>query len=157
MTADAKRGGFVTMMAYNAPTQKAIWEWAGSQLMNTSPVFNGLLEFNAETDEPLDIRGDLAESWEQTNPTTYVFKLRPNATWHDGKPVTAEDIIFSLDGAVCVDCNGLDNLQGSNRTGSIFTDNYYDVGGATAIDMHTVQVETMFPAPAFIPTWPWTC
>lgn len=150
--ADTNRGGFVTMMAYNAPTQKAIWEWAGSQLMNTSPVFNGLLEYNPETDEPLDIRGDLAETWEQMDPTTYVFRLRPNATWQDGKPVTADDIIFSLDGSVCVDCNGLDNLQGATRTGAIYTDNYYEAGNARAIDKHTVEVKTKFPAPAFIPT-----
>ena len=150
--AEAKRGGFITMMAYNAPTQKALWEWSGSQLMNTSPVFNGLLEYNPETDEPLDIRGDLAETWEQTDPTTYVFHLRENATWHDGVPVTAADIIFSLDGAVCVDCNGLDNLQGATRTGSIFTDNYYDVGNARAIDQYTIEVKTKFPAPAFVPT-----
>ena len=97
---EGKRGGFVTMMDYNAPTQKAIWEWAGSQLKNTSPVFNGLLEFNPETDDPLDIRGDLAQSWEQLDPTTYLFHLRPNASWHDGMPVTADDIVFSMDGGV---------------------------------------------------------
>ena len=148
----AKRGGFITFMDYNAPTQKAIWEWAGSQLKNTSPVFNGLLEFNPETDDPLDIRGDLAESWEQTGPTTYVFYLRQNATWHDGKPVTAEDIVFSMDGGVCADCNGLDGIQGATRSGAIFTDNYYEAGMARAIDQYTVEVETLFPAPAFIPT-----
>jgi ABC-type transport system substrate-binding protein len=145
-------GGFITFMDYNAPTQKAIWEWAGSQLKNTSPVFNGLLEFNPETDDALDIRGDLAESWEQTDPTTYVFKLRQNAKWHDGVPVTADDIVFSLDGAVCSDCNGLDNLQGASRTGAIYTDSYYEVGNARAIDQYTIEVKTMFPAPAFIPT-----
>ena len=26
-----------------------------------------------------------------------IFKLRPEARWHDGKPVTPEDVIFSLD------------------------------------------------------------
>ena len=59
---------------------------------------------------------------------------------------------FSMDGGVCVDCNGLDNLQGATRTGSIFTDNYYDAGNAKAIDQRTVEVKTKFPAPAFIPT-----
>ena len=145
-------GGFITFMDYNAPTQKAIWEWAGSQLKNTSPVFNGLLEFNPETDEPLDIRGDLAESWEQTDATTFIFRLRENAKWHDGMPVTADDIVFSLDGAVCSDCNGLDDLQGASRTGAIYTDSYYEVGNARAIDQYTIEVKTMFPAPAFIPT-----
>ena len=145
-------GGFITFMDYNAPTQKAIWEWSGSQLKNTSPVFNSLLEFNPETEDPLDIRGDLAASWEQLDATTYIFHLRENAKWHDGMPVTADDIIFSLDGAVCEDCNGLDNLQGASRTGSIYIDNYFEAGNARAIDQYTVEVKTEMPAPAFIPT-----
>ena len=28
--------------------------------------------------------------------TVFTFHLRPNATWHDGKPVTADDVVFSL-------------------------------------------------------------
>ena len=145
-------GGFITFMDYNAPTQKAIWEWAGSQTKNTSPVFNGILEFNPETEDPLDIRGDLADSWEQTGPTTYIFKVRKDAKWHDGMPVTADDFVFSLDGAVCVDCNGLDNLQGASRASSIFIDNYIEVGSSRAIDEYTVEVKTFVAAPAFIPT-----
>ena len=148
----AEHGGFVTMMDYNAPTQKAIWEWAGSQLKNTSPVFNGLIEFNPETDDPLDIRGDLAERWEQPDATTYVFHLNRNARWHDGVPVTAADIVFSFDGMVCPTCNGLDELQGATRTVAIYTDNYYEEGNARAIDDYTVEVKTLFPAPAFLPT-----
>ena len=26
-----------------------------------------------------------------------IYRLRPKARWHDGKPVTPEDVIFSLD------------------------------------------------------------
>jgi peptide/nickel transport system substrate-binding protein len=39
------------------------------------------------------IRGDLAESW-TTSPDglTYTFKLRQQATWHDGRRVTAADV-----------------------------------------------------------------
>ena len=147
-----RQGGFITFMDYNAPTQKAIWQWSGSMLKNSSPVFNSLLEFNPETADPMDIRGDLAESWEQTDDLTYIFHLNKQAKWHDGVPVTAEDIVFSLDGAVCVDCNGLDNLQGPSRTGSIYIDNFYTAGNARAIDEHTVEVKTDMPAPAFIPT-----
>ena len=100
----------------------------------------------------MDIRGDLAKSWEQVDPTTYIFRLHENAKWNDGVPVTSADIAFSLDGAVCVDCNGLDGLQGPSRTGAIYTDSYYEAGNTRIIDDYTVEVKTMFPAPAFIPT-----
>lgn len=40
----------------------------------------------------------LAESW-TTSPDglTWSFKLNPKAKWHDGKPVTAEDVKFSVE------------------------------------------------------------
>lgn len=40
----------------------------------------------------------LAASWEpNSDGTQYTFKLAEGATWHDGKPVTPEDVAFSFD------------------------------------------------------------
>uniref|UniRef100_UPI001F0CA2C4 ABC transporter substrate-binding protein n=1 Tax=Microbacterium sp. CPCC 204701 TaxID=2493084 RepID=UPI001F0CA2C4 len=41
----------------------------------------------------------LAESWEQTDDITYVYELRDDAVFHDGTPVTADDVVFSLEQA----------------------------------------------------------
>ena len=41
----------------------------------------------------------LAESWEQTDDVTYVYELRDDAVFHDGTPVTADDVVFSLEQA----------------------------------------------------------
>ena len=38
-----------------------------------------------------------AESVTFVDPTTVEAKLRPGQTWHDGKPVTVEDVIFSFE------------------------------------------------------------
>lgn len=38
----------------------------------------------------------MAESWEQVDETTLVLKLRPGLRWHNGDPVTAEDIVFNF-------------------------------------------------------------
>jgi peptide/nickel transport system substrate-binding protein len=45
--------------------------------------------------------GDVAESWQQNDETTYTFKLRPNVKWHNIAPVngrafTAEDAVYSI-------------------------------------------------------------
>ncbi len=49
-----------------------------------------------ELDDQFNIQPDLAESWELDDAgTTYTFNLNPNATWHDGTPVTAADVEFS--------------------------------------------------------------
>ncbi|NUP80687.1 MAG: ABC transporter substrate-binding protein [Nonomuraea sp.] len=39
----------------------------------------------------------LAESWTRKDPTTYVYKLRQGVTFSDGGPVTAADVVASLD------------------------------------------------------------
>jgi peptide/nickel transport system substrate-binding protein len=40
---------------------------------------------------------ELAESWTALDPLTYEFKLRQGVTFHDGSPMTAEDIKFTFD------------------------------------------------------------
>jgi len=49
---------------------------------------------------PLDSTGyepRLAKSWERVDSLTLRFHLRPGARWHDGRPVTANDVVFSFD------------------------------------------------------------
>ena len=41
--------------------------------------------------------GDLAESWKiSTDGTVFTFNLRLDAVWHDGVPVTAQDVAFTV-------------------------------------------------------------
>jgi oligopeptide transport system substrate-binding protein len=57
-------------------------------------LFGGLVSL----DKNLQIIPDVAESWEiSPDGKVYTFKLRRNAQFHDGKPVTAQDFKFSLD------------------------------------------------------------
>ncbi|POR46382.1 ABC transporter substrate-binding protein [Bosea psychrotolerans] len=55
-------------------------------------IFRGLTGF----DENGEARPELAESWTQDGPTGWLFKLR-QATFHNGKPVTAEDVKWTLE------------------------------------------------------------
>jgi peptide/nickel transport system substrate-binding protein len=61
----------------------------------TALLFNGLVKINPTTLLP---EGDLAASW-QVAPDSqgYLFRLRPNAVFHDGRPCTAEDVKFTYD------------------------------------------------------------
>jgi ABC-type oligopeptide transport system substrate-binding subunit len=55
-------------------------------------LFSGLVEYTPD----LDIVPDLARSWEILDGgRRYVFHLRPEARWSDGRPVTAHDFEFS--------------------------------------------------------------
>ncbi|MDP7241793.1 MAG: extracellular solute-binding protein [Rhodospirillales bacterium] len=52
----------------------------------------------SSADEPFTQYGLIAESLEWPEDRSWVvFTLRPEARWHDGKPITVEDVIFSLD------------------------------------------------------------
>jgi peptide/nickel transport system substrate-binding protein len=42
-------------------------------------------------------RPGLAEKWDRVDSLTWRFRLRPDARWHDGKPVTAGDVAFSFE------------------------------------------------------------
>ncbi len=57
-------------------------------------VFGGLVTI----DRDLNIVPDLALDWDiSEDGRIYTFHLRPDATFHDGKPVTAEDFRWSLE------------------------------------------------------------
>ena len=59
-------------------------------------VFGGLVTIDPE----LQIAPDLAESWDvSADGRVYTFHLRPGAVFHDGKPVTAGDVRWSLERA----------------------------------------------------------
>ena len=43
---------------------------------------------------------DLAESWENPDPRTYVFHLRSGVKFHDGRPCTSADVKFTFDSVI---------------------------------------------------------
>ncbi|MGE4279367.1 MAG: extracellular solute-binding protein [Magnetospirillum sp.] len=53
---------------------------------------------DSAADEPFSEYGLIAETIETPPDRSWViFSLRPQARWHDGKQITADDVIFSLD------------------------------------------------------------
>ena len=135
-------GGTAPCNAYSAPT---FWDLhrgaAANDVVWGSPLYNGLIELNPETDDYFDIRGDLAKSWEVSGDgLSFTFFLHENARWHDGEPVTAEDVVWSIDRMVDPD-------EPRPRAGLIKA--YYESGSSQVIDEHTVKVTTKFPSAAF--------
>jgi microcin C transport system substrate-binding protein len=52
----------------------------------------------SSADEPFSEYGLIAESIEMPEDRSWaIFTLRPEARWHDGKPISVEDVIWSLD------------------------------------------------------------
>ena len=56
-------------------------------------IFAGLLTYNSKN----QLVGDLASSWQSENDgMQYMVHLRPNLTWQDGQPLTANDVAFTI-------------------------------------------------------------
>ena len=52
------------------------------------------------TERPSEVEPDLVERWEVTaDGKTITLHLTPGAEWHDGRPFTADDVLFNLDRA----------------------------------------------------------
>ena len=58
-------------------------------------VYEGLVLHDAA----LNLVPGLATSWRMIDPLTWHFVLRQGVTFHDGTPLTAEDVVFSIDRA----------------------------------------------------------
>ena len=55
-------------------------------------IYDGLVQI----DKDLNFAPSIAESWQFSKDClTLTFKLRKNVKWHDGKPFTADDVLFT--------------------------------------------------------------
>jgi peptide/nickel transport system substrate-binding protein len=69
------------------------WNNAADRAVNRL-LFTGLVRF----DEQGLPQADLAEAWGVAQDgTVYNFSIRQNAVWHDGTPVTSDDVLFTID------------------------------------------------------------
>lgn len=97
-------------------------------------IYQGLLTY----DEKLDPLPSLAKSWTVSDDgLTYTFKLHENVKWHDGKPFTSKDVIFST-------TKFLPEVHSRARA------NFARCESITAPDDHTVVFKLKEPFPAFI-------
>jgi peptide/nickel transport system substrate-binding protein len=55
-------------------------------------LYDGLVQL----DENLSPRPDLALSWRQPDEKTWVFTMRRDARFHDGRPVTPDDVVYTF-------------------------------------------------------------
>ncbi|PRX10882.1 UNVERIFIED_ORG: peptide/nickel transport system substrate-binding protein [Martelella mediterranea] len=64
-------------------------------------IYSGLVDLSSS----LEPQPELAESWESPDPTTIIFKLRPDLTFSDGSPLTADDVVYTFETILDPDFN----------------------------------------------------
>lgn len=93
---DAPKGGSLTMAAIGSFDSLNPYIVKGSPAVGLGMVFETLT--TQSNDEAFSEYGLLAESIDMPEDRSWVaFELRPQARWHDGQPVTVDDVIFSFD------------------------------------------------------------
>ncbi|MCQ8781869.1 ABC transporter substrate-binding protein [Mangrovibrevibacter kandeliae] len=105
----------------------------GLQETFTLGFLGNVYEALTHYDTNLKLEPALATSWENTDPTHWVFHLREGVTFHNGDPFTADDVIFTWKRSL---------TPGSDLKGA---------GGKMSeiekIDDHTIKVTTPTPNP----------
>ncbi|MFC3678004.1 ABC transporter substrate-binding protein [Ferrovibrio xuzhouensis] len=75
--------GLMLAMVQNGPTQ-----------MVAGNIYEGLLRYSTK----MEPQPGLAESWTVSpDGKTYTFKLHKGVVWHDGKPFSSADVLFSVE------------------------------------------------------------
>src|SRR5580692_12502550 len=64
-------------------------------LTSNTEIHKGLYSGLVTQDADMKVVPDLAMSWRTIDDTHWEFKLRPGVTFHDGTPLTADDVVFT--------------------------------------------------------------
>jgi len=95
----ATSGGATTFRWANDGDPTTMDPHARSDSFVSSFDFN-MYEPLVRRDRNLKLEPALAIEWATINPTTWRFKLRRGVTFHDGTPLTVEDVLFSFQRAI---------------------------------------------------------
>ena len=113
-------------------------------------VFTGLVALNTD----LQIVPDLAERWEISDDgLVYTFHLLPDATFADGKPVTAQDFVYSFNRAADPELASpvartyLSDIVGVTE---VLDGEATEISGVKAIDERTLEITITDPIAYFL-------
>ncbi len=113
-------------------------------------LYSGLVSL----DQRLKLTPELASSWDlSADGTTYTFHLRTNAKFHNGKAVTAQDVVYSWERAANPATRSdtvLTYLGDILGVSEMHSGSAKHISGLKVIDDHTLQVSIDAPKPYFL-------
>ncbi|MFH1012627.1 MAG: ABC transporter substrate-binding protein, partial [Candidatus Peregrinibacteria bacterium] len=92
----------------------------------TQLIFSGLTKYDPETREMV---ADLADYTVSENGKEYTFVIKERAVWHDGKPVTSNDVLFTYESVI----------KNPSFKGVVLNYNDYSGMKLSKVDERTVQ------------------
>lgn len=101
-------------------------------------VYRNIFDNLLARDDASEIVPHVATSWEYVDDTTVDFEIRDGITFHDGEPLTAEDVVYSIRRITDPEFN-------SPQLGQ-----FNKITGAEVLDENTVRVTTDGPYPVLL-------
>jgi len=137
-TTDAQTKDTLTVaLVSHAPTLDPHMHFERVGILVNVNMFDSLLHRNTK----LEYEPSLATSWKALNDTTWEFKLRKGVKFHNGDPLTAEDVKFSFDRVL---------EPGKEKKKSPQYGNIRAVKEVRIVDADTIQVITDKPFPLLL-------
>ena len=138
-TQPAKRGGVFHIPVSGNNSNLNPYNFSGSTQNLSNPIYEPLIIRDASPGnnwyEDQKMAPGLAESWDTPDRNNFIFHLRKNATWHDGQPFTAKDVVHTI------------TFLKENR-GKVNDSQYAaNVAKVEAVDDYTVKLTTTSPDP----------
>ena len=150
MERDKPVGGTMTRLFRDPPTLDPHKTSDTTSAFIIGEVFSGLVTLNTD----LQIVPDIAERWDISDDgLIYTFHLLPEATFADGKPVTAHDFVYSLNRAADpelaspVSRTYLSDIVGVTE---VLDGEATEITGVKAIDEHTLEITIDAPKAYFL-------
>lgn len=88
--------GELDRIAWAVSSEPASLDWIYNADNSTGSILANVCEGLLRLAPDLTLEPALAESFDHPDPTTWVYTLRDGVAFHDGSPLTAEDVVFSL-------------------------------------------------------------
>lgn len=100
-------------------------------------VYVNIFDYLIMRDADGDFQPALATEWHVNDETSWRFTLRDDVTWHDGMPLTAEDVKFTLDRVI-------------SDTTIYAHEAFSTIADVEALDEHEVLIRTHAPDPILL-------
>lgn len=96
VTETPKASGPVDSFVWAVPSEPASMDWIYNADNSTGQIMANVCDGLFRLDANMAPVPSLAESVDVPDPKTRIYTLQPDAKFHDGSPLTADDVVFSL-------------------------------------------------------------
>src|SRR3954454_2365222 len=125
-----------TVVRWATPEPAVTWDPHGADIRYTMNALGQVYDRLVQAGSDLRVQPGLAVSWDLLAPDRWRFELRPGVRFHDGTPLTAEDVVFSFERA---------RAEGSDFRSALSSIVEMRANGPAAVEVRTHVPDLLLP------------